>query len=257
MTRVLRLMVREAIAMRASSWRQTYGTSWSHNAAATVAALVLTSGCALLQRANAVDPSADFTAHPGYSGIVVTDLPGGQEAELVRARSTSSSSGPTHEFEVDGRPVAALWITDHTHVVVRQTANATAPPVGDVMASWKNTGINITFHSADGVTYHTSRFHRVGGPNFPTLLDREMYAIRDLPGVYRAELRDERDTPVGWLSVRILPYQGLPRDYQAAFPDRLDGPMAAGAVALLDSEIATIIELNAFPEDQMPSGLVP
>ncbi|HVO22202.1 MAG TPA: hypothetical protein VMW56_01090 [Candidatus Margulisiibacteriota bacterium] len=245
--------------MRASAGKQkrTYGTSWSRNAAAAVAALVLTSGCALLRRANAVDPSADFTAHRGYTGIVVTHLPVGQTATLVRARSAASSSRPTHEFEVDGKPVAALWITDHAHVVVRQTANATAPPVGDVLAAWKDSGINITFHSADGVTYHSSRFHRVGGPNFPSLLDREMYAIRDLPGVYRAELRDEHDAPVGWLSVRILPYQGLPRDYQGALPGRLEGPMAAGAVALLDSEIATIIELNAFPDDRMPGGLVP
>lgn len=242
--------------MQASSWRQTYRTSWSRNAAAA-AALMLTTGCALFQRVNTVDPSADFTAYPGYTGIVVTHLPGGQAAELVRARSTASSSAPTHEFEVDGKPVAALWITDHTHVVVRQTANATAPPVGDVLASWKDSGINITFHSADGVTYHTSRFRRVGGPNFPSLLDHEMYAIRDLPGVYRAELRDEHGAPVGWLSVRILPYQGLPRDYQAALPGRLEGPMAAGAVALLDSEIATIIESNAFSNDRMPSGLVP
>ena len=245
--------------MRASAWKQkrTYGTSWSRNAAAAVAALVLTSGCALLRKVNTVDPSADFTAHPGYTGIVLTHLPGGQAAKLVRAGSTASSSGPTHELEVDGKPVAALWITDHTHVVVRQTANVTAPPVGDVLASWKDSGINMIFHSADGVTCHTSRFHRVGGPNFRSVLDREMYAIRDLPGVYRAELRDEHDAPVGWLSVRILPYQGLPRDYQAALPGRLNGPMAAGAVALLDSEIATIIELNAFPDDRMPSGLVP
>ena len=176
---------------------------------------------------------------------------------LVGARSTPSSGGPTHEFEVDGKPVAALWVTDHDHVVVRQTADATAPPAGDVVASWKNSAIRITFHSADGAAFHTSRFDRVDGPNFRNVLDREMYGIRDLPGVYRADLRDEQDVPVGWVSVRILPYQGLPRDYQAEVPGRLDGPLAAGAVALLDSEIATIIKLNAFPDDRMPEGLVP
>ena len=233
------------------------GLHWIRKGVVAVAALTLVSGCALLRTFNAIDPHANFVAHPGYSGLAIDRTASGHTAMLLRARSIPSLDRPTHEFEVDGKPVAALWVTDHDHVVVRRTTDPTAPAAGDVVASWKNTAIRITFHSADGAAFHTSRFDRIDATNSRDVLDREMDALRDLPGIYRAELRDEHEVPVGWVSVRILPYQGLPRDYQAEFPARLDGPLAAGAVALLDSEIATIITLNAFPDDRMPGGLVP
>jgi hypothetical protein len=249
--------------MNEAPWKSTQplgarpGSLWARNGVAIVAAFMLMNGCALLPKLNRIDPHADFVAHPGYHGLVVDRTGGGHTALLVQAHSTPPSGGPTHVFEMDGKPAAALWVTDHDHVIVRQTADASAPPAGDVAASWKDGAIQLTFHSADGESFHTSQFDRIEGPTFRNVLDREMYAIRDLPGVYGAELRDEHDAPVGWVRVRILPYQGLPRDYQADVPKPLDGPLTAGAVALLDSEIATIIDLNAFPDDRMPEGLVP
>ena len=80
---------------------------------------------------------------------------------------------------------------------------------------------------------------------------------RDLPGLYRAVLQDAQNDAVGWLRVRILPYQGLPRDYDGNVPGALNGPLAAGAVALVDSEIDSLIERNALPEDRIPEGLAP
>lgn len=233
------------------------GSAWTRNGIAAVTAFTLLMGCALLPKFNSIDPHADFVAHPGYTGLVVDRTGDGHSALLVRAHSAPSSRAPTHVFEMDGKPAAVLWVTDHDHVVVRRTADATAPLAGEVAASWTDGAIHLTLHTADGASFHTSRFDRIYGPTFRNVLDREMYAIRDLPGVYGAELRDEHDAPVGWVRVRILPYQGLPRDYQADVPGPLDGPLTAGAVALLDSEIATIIELNAFPDDRMPGGLVP
>ena len=231
---------------RAAGWR-----------GAAAAAFLLVGGCALLPTFNSIDPHADFVAHPGYGGLVVDKMGTGHTAVLVHARSAPSTVGPTHVFELDGQPSAALWVSDHDHVIVRPTADVTEPPAGDVVASWTDGAMQLTFHSAHGKSFHTSRFDRVSGPKFRNVLDREMYAITDLPGVYRAEVRDAHDAPVGWVSVRILPYQGLPRDYQADVPDLLNGPLVAGAVALLDSEITTIINLNAFPDDRMPEGLVP
>ena len=226
-----------------------------HGAVAAIVALTLSSACASLPRSEPRDPRVDFAAHPGYRGLVVDRMEGGHTAVLARAHS--GSLGPTHLFEADGRTMAALWVTDSDRVTVRQAPDTTAPLVGDVAASWKDGAIRLVFHSANGDSFSTSRFNRIKGAPFRNILDREMYAIRDLPGTYRAELRDGHDVPVGWVRVRILPYQGLPRDYQADVPAPLDGPLAAGAVALLDSEIAKIIDLNAFPDDRMPEGLVP
>ena len=219
--------------------------------------LILSSGCALLPRSKPVDPRVDFVAHPGYRGLVVDRMDGGHRAILVRTHSTPSSGGPTHLFEADGTTIAALWVNDSHRVTVRRTPEATAPSVGDVLASWKQGGLRLTFHSADGLAFHTSRFDRIDSKGFPNILDREMYSVMDLPGVYRAELRDEQNVPVGWLRVRILPYQGLPRDYEADVPGPLNGPLAAGAIALVDSEIDWIIDRNAFPGDRIPEGIAP
>lgn len=226
--------------------------------AATVAVVIsLSNGCSLLPKSRLADPSIDFAAHPGYRGLVVDRMEGGQTAVLVRAHSTPSSAGPTHLLQTDGTTIAALWVADHNHITVRQTPDAAAPFVGDVLASWRHGALRLTFHSADGASFHTSRFDRIDGEQFPNILDREMYSVMDLPGVYRAELRDARNVPVGWLRVRILPYQGLPRDYTADVPGPLNGPLAVGAVALVDSEIDSIIDQNAFPGDRMPEGLAP
>lgn len=226
-----------------------------HSSVALIVALTLSSGCTTLPHAQPSDSRVDFAAHPGYRGLVVDRMEGGHTAVLVRAHA--GSVGPTHLFEADDKTVAALWVEDSDRVTVRQAPETTAAMVGDVTASWKEGAIRLAFHSANGDSFSTSRFNRIEGAPFRNVLDREMYAIRDLPGIYRAELRDGHDVPVGWVRVRILPYQGLPRDYQADVPAPLDGPLAAGAVALLDSEIAKIIALNAFPDDRMPEGLVP
>jgi hypothetical protein len=199
----------------------------------------------------------DFAAHPGYRGLVVDRMGGGQTATLVRAQSGRSSAGPTHLFQANGKTIAALWSIDHNQVAVRRTTDVTAPLVGEVVASWKRGAIHLAFQSPDGESFHTSGFERIDGDSFPHILDRETYLVSDLPGLYRAEVRDRQNAAVGWLRVRILPYQGLPRDYEGDVPDALNGPLAAAAVALVDSEIDSIVAHNALSEDRMPRGLAP
>lgn len=223
-----------------------------------VTTMVLWNGCALLPRSQPADPRVDFAAHPGYRGLVVDRMGGGQTAVLVGADSTPSSAGPSQVLQADGKTLAALWVSDHDRITVRQTPDAVAPVVGEIRASWEQGVMRLTFQSADGASFHTSRFKRIDSENFPQALDREMLAVsQDLPGVYRAELRDAQNVPVGWLRVRILPYQGLPRDYEGDVPAALNGPLATAAVVLVDSAIDSIVERNAFPEDRMPEGLVP
>ena len=218
------------------------------------AALVAWVGCALPPLETA-EQRGDFAAHPGYRGLVVDRMDGGPAAVLVRA--TSSTASPTHVLEAGGHPIAALWIADHVRIVARQAPDLRAPPIGDVAASWVRGAMQLTFHTADGGSFHTSRFDRVDSDNFPNVLDRETYSVLDLPGVYRAALLDERNVPAGWLRVRILPYQGLPRDYQADVPRSLNGALAVGAVALVDAEIDSIVRQNTLPGDRIPEGIAP
>lgn len=223
-----------------------------------ICTLVLCSACMSWPGPAPTDPSADFVAHPGYRGLVVDRMNSGQQAVLVRAPSAPSSAGPDYVLEVDGQPIAALWVADHNHVTVRGRPDATAPLVGEVLASWEHGAIRLTFRSAGGSVVYTSPFDRIDSQNSPTTLDRELLSVsQDLPGIYRAELRNAQNARVGWLRVRILPYQGLPRDYDGVVPGPINGPLAAGAVALVDSEIDSIIQRNAFPEDRIPEGLAP
>jgi hypothetical protein len=224
-------------------------------APAVFAAAFVLHGC-IVPRSKAAEPDADFAAHPGYRGLVVDRMEGGQTAVLVPTRS-GRAPGPTHLFQTDGQTIAALWSIDHDHVAVRRTSDVTAPLVGEVLASWQRGAIHLAFQSPDGVSFHTSGFQRIDSENFPHTLDREMFLVSDLPGVYRAEVRDRQNAPVGWLRVRILPYQGLPRDYEGDVPEPLNGPLAAAAVTLVDAEINSIVEHNALPEDRLPEGLAP
>jgi hypothetical protein len=223
------------------------------------AAAVFLAGCAAMRRP--VDPAANFAAEPTYGGLVVQRTQGGEEAVLVHAESTSAESGPTHLLESDGRTLGALWLSDGARVDVRQTADPRAPMLGDAQVSWEEGALHLVLHGADGASLHTSRFERLDSVNPPQDLRRVMaspFAIAGLPGVYRAELRDAREAAVGWMQVRILPYVGLPRDYDADVPASVNESLLAGAVALVDGEIAAIADANAYPEDRIPEGgLVP
>jgi len=222
-----------------------------------VAVMVLWNGCALLPRAQPADPCVDFAAHPGYRGLVVDRMGEGQTAILISSRSGHLSAGPTQVLQSDGKTIAAFFSADHAQVTVRETPAATSSRIGDVAAFWRQGAIHLVFHSLDGASFHTTRFDRIDSENLPNILDRELFPASDIPGVYRAELRDAQNVPVGWLRVRILPYQGLPRDYDGDVPEPLNGPLATAAVALVDSEIDSIIQHNALPEDRMPEGLAP
>lgn len=220
-------------------------------------AMVATSGCTAWSRARSDAAHADFAAHPGYRGIVVDRMLGGQTADMVRAQAAPSTGGPTHTLRADGKVVAALWISEPDRVTVRQAPEATAPLVGKVQASRQPGAIRLMFRLADGASFHTSRFDRIDADAFPNALENDIFPIDDLPGLYRAALRDAQNADVGWLRVRVLPYQGLPREYDADVPAPLNGSLAAAAVALLDAEINSIVQRNALPEDRMPEGLAP
>jgi hypothetical protein len=208
--------------------------------------VVLCSGCAGLHTPPA-DARVDFAVHPGYSGLVVDRMDGGQSAVLVRPRSTGSAA-PTDVLEADGKPLAALWVTGDDVVAVRPTTDPSAPLLGEVVASSTEGATRFAFYLADGASYHSSAFERIDSANSPNLLGKQMLHWLQVPGVYRAELYDAQGAPRGWLRVEILPYQGFPRHFDGDIPEPLNGPLAIGAVALLNSEIDSI-EVNAFPDD--------
>jgi len=208
---------------------------------ALAVAIVLVNGCAALPTAASVEPGVDFAAHRGVSGIVLDRMENGQTAVLAPADSSPSSRGPTYLLEADGKTIAALWVTEGDHVTVRQTADPTGPVVGQVWASWEQGAMRLTFEPPGGVSDHTGSFYRRNvDSEEPPALGNNMLSVHDLPGVYHANLRDSQNAKVGWLRVNVGQYMAASHTYDGVLPAPLDGPLAAGAVALIESQIAHV-----------------
>jgi hypothetical protein len=201
-----------------------------------IASMFVLASCASPLRAVPVDPGVDFAAHVEHRGLVIDRAHGPEPAVLVPAGSLFSR-GPNYLLEADGKTLAALWVKDLAHVTVRRTADPAGPVLGRVGASWKEGAIRLTLTPADGPALQTGRFHRVDGPGPPELLTSDFGTVLDERGMYLAELRDEKGNAIGWLRVRISPYQAARRIYDADLPPSVPEPLATAAVALVNANI--------------------
>jgi len=219
---------------------QTRTTASARRGAATgLLATAMLGGCVFSPRPIAVDPDVNFAVHHWIGGLVI-DRTHGHSALLVRAPSSTPASGPTHLFQVDGKTVAALWVSGRNQVTVRQTADPSGPMMGQVHVSDEQGPIRLSFELADGRSIHSGVFDRTNVHFEPNALGKEMLSVHDLPGDYRANLSDWQGGNVGWLRVEISQYMASSHLYDGVLPDSLNGPLAAAAVLLLDSQVDNI-----------------
>ena len=125
---------------------------------------------------------------------------------------------------------------------MRETPDPSSAVLGEIVPSYEAGAIRLLFIDSDGQSFHTSRFRRFDSATTRILeLTSAPETAANLPGIYRAELRDSADKPVGWFRVRILPFEGMPRSYAAEIPKDLNGAIAAAAIELVDSDIDRIV----------------
>ena len=148
------------------------------------------------------------------------------------------SSGPDFLLQAGGKTLAALWVKDSGHVTVRRSEDPSSPVIGNVEAARDHGAIRLTMKPADGPALQTGRFHRIDSPGLPAILGSQASTVLDLRGMYRAEIRDARGDTTGWLRVRISPYQGSRRIYDASLPASVQEPLAAAAVVLVNSDVS-------------------
>lgn len=193
---------------------------------------VVGAGCAVGSVRVPLDPAANFAAHAEHRGIVVDRMADGQQAVLVT--NGMLSRRPPFELEEDQRDVVALRY-DGSRIVVSDDGGE-AVRGGDVDPSWSHGAIHLTFRPSGREPLHTGAFHRVGWGS-PELLGQQATNILELPGIYRAEVRDAQERPVGWMRVEIGRCGPVLRVYDGELPTSINGPLAVAGVEQLESDI--------------------
>jgi hypothetical protein len=182
-----------------------------------------------------LDPAANFAAHAEHRGIVVDRMADGQQAVLV-PNGRLFTHRPPFLLEEDERDVAALRYDGARLVVNDDGGGQDTARVGEVDPSWSHGAIHLTFHPIGHEPLHTGAFHRVGWGS-PELLGQQASNVLDMPGIYRAEVRDAQERPVGWMRVEIGRFGPVLRVYDGELPNSINGPLAVAGVEQIQSDI--------------------
>src|SRR5262249_17729489 len=110
-------------------------------------------------------------------------------------------------------------------------------PLGQVRPTWDDNAICFHLEPSGGEPIVSDVFSRTEGGGGPPVLTRDAQTILDVRGRYQAALRDATRAEVGWIRVRIGPYEPAPRIYEAKLPPGVSEEFAVAAVISLASEI--------------------
>ncbi len=200
---------------------------------------LLSVGCVTPPPTVAADPATDFAAHVDHRGLVVDRGTGGAPATLVSAGTPLWKDGPRYLLQANGQTLAALWNDRPGHMLVRQSADAWAPIVGEIDATWKEGAIRLQLTRVDGTVFRIGRFRREDIRSAPSMLSSSLISTNlDLSGTYRAEFRNDQGTPIGWVRVTIDPaFDSASRHYDADVPPLVNGVLTTAAIELVDMDI--------------------
>jgi hypothetical protein len=183
-----------------------------------------------------VDPEATFAAHPEHGGIALDRTRSGAAGRIRPAGWLRTPGAPTFVLRIEEQPVAFFWPTGDG-VVVRSGQSSAAPPTLEVEQAFETGAVKLTIRRRDEGELRTDTLAREGGGTGPSRLSRNAQTVLDVRGTYRAAVRDDKGTPIGWFRVRIGPYQEAARVYDARLPADVDDTVPAAVTLALDDEI--------------------
>ena len=219
----------------------------------TSLSLVIVCGCGA--RAIPLQSDASFGMHQENRTFVV-DRPKSSPPALVTAAEWLRTPGdPAWALRRNGETLAAYWIDGNAGTTARAGRSMGARPLGEIRPSWDDNAIRLQIVPSDGQPLKSDVFARAesegGGP---PVLTRAAQTILDVRGRYQAALRDATGAEVGWLRLRVGPYERAARVYQAKLPAGVSNDLAVAAVISLASELDWIEghTENVYQKDRGP-----
>jgi hypothetical protein len=203
------------------------------------AALVslLIGACAPTAQRLPADPDVTFAAHRVHGGLMIDEMRGGEAGFLGPASWLRLPGEPACVLTMGASRGEGLWLRGPGDVVVRRTLSRDSAVVGAVEPSWENNAIRFALERAGRPALRTDLFVREDIGGGLSVLSRIAQLSIEVPGVYRATLRDSDGRAVGWLRISIGLHQPSPEMYDAVLPPDVDEGLAAASAAALSSEI--------------------
>jgi hypothetical protein len=213
---------------------------------------LLATGCGM--RTISLESDSTFAMHQENRVFVVDRSPSGTKSVVSAAEWVRLPGDPAWALSGNARTLAAYWIDGNAGTTARAGRLASDEPLGTVSPSWDDQAIRLHIDPPDGVAVKSDVFARTDGGGGPLALGRTTRTILDLRGRYQAALRDASGAEVGWLRLRIGPYESAARICEATLPAGLDDRLGVAAVLSLAQEIDWIEAhaLNVYENDKGP-----
>lgn len=201
-----------------------------------------------------LEPDVTFAMHQEGRTFVVDRPVTGAPTLVTPAGWLRMPGDPTWALRRGGETLAAYWIDGDAGTTARAGLRASDPPLGDVRPSWDGNAIRLRLEPAGGQPTQSDVFVRTDGGSATAALGRSAQTILDVRGRYQAALRDTTGAQVGWLRLRIGPYEPAARVYEAILPAGMSESLAVAAVLALANEIDWIEghSLNVYEGENRP-----
>jgi hypothetical protein len=214
--------------------------------------LIIACGCGA--RMIPLQSDASFGMHQENRTFVVDRPTSSPPAVVTAAEWLRTPGDPAWALRRDGAPRAGYWIDGNASTTARAGLQASDKPLGDVRPSWDDNAIRLQLAPPGGQTIKSDVFARAEDQGGTPVLTRAAQTILDVRGRYQAALRDVTGAEVGWLRLRVGPYEPAARIYEAKLPAGVSDDLAVAAVLSLASELDWIEghTQNVYQKDRGP-----
>ena len=213
---------------------------------------LVASGCGV--RTISLESDSSFAMHQDNRAFVVDRPSSGATSVVEPAGWVRLPGDPAWALSRNEVTRAAYWIDGNAGTTARTREHDSDQSLGTVHPTWENQSIRLHITPGQGEPLDSDVFTRTDGGGGTLALGRTAQTILDVRGRYQAALRDASGTEVGWLRLRIGPYEQAARIYEAALPAGVDDRLGVAAVLSLAQEIDWIEAhtMNVYENDKGP-----